>query len=181
MEKKDEVRLSKFLSLVLRHDPAIANLKLDDAGWVSIADLLDGVRATGRNLSREELNTIVRNNSKQRFAISEDGLMIRASQGHSVNVELGYKPVQPPDILFHGTAERYLKSISQQGLVKGQRHHVHLSKSKDTASSVGKRHGKLVLLEVDAAAMFRDGFDFFISANEVWLTEHVPVQYIIFP
>jgi putative RNA 2'-phosphotransferase len=124
------------------------------------------------------LREIVETNNKQRFAFSEDGLRIRANQGHSVEVELGHAPATPPEVLWHGTAEKYVASIRAQGLVKGARHHVHLSPTPETASAVGQRHGRLVLLEVAAGRMHREGFEFFLTPNGVWLTDHVPVAYL---
>ena len=173
------VKISKFLSLVLRHKPEEIGLKLDDAGWVSIAELMAACRDNGFEFSLEELHGVVANNDKKRFSFSEDGLSIRANQGHSVEVELGYEPAAPPETLFHGTAERFLDSIRKQGLMKGQRHHVHLSADTETARNVGQRHGKAVVLQVSAGQMQRDGFVFYISTNGVWLTEHVPVPYLV--
>ncbi|MFN8001479.1 MAG: RNA 2'-phosphotransferase [Acidobacteriota bacterium] len=175
-----EVKISKFLSLVLRHQPETVGLKLNDAGWVSVADLLAAADRQDLKFSRAELQQVVANNDKQRFSFSEDGQLIRANQGHSVAVELGYEPTVPPDTLFHGTAERFLASIQAQGLIKGQRHHVHLSADREIARSVGQRYGKPVVLQVHAAQMQHDGFVFYLSTNGVWLTEHVPVPYLVF-
>ncbi len=175
-----EVKISKFLSLVLRHQPETVGLKLNDAGWVSVADLLAAADRQDLKFSRAELQQVVANNDKQRFSFSADGQLIRANQGHSVAVELGYEPTVPPDTLFHGTAERFLASIQAQGLIKGQRHHVHLSADREIARSVGQRYGKPVVLQVHAAQMQHDGFVFYLSTNGVWLTEHVPVPYLVF-
>src|SRR5215211_6931321 len=160
---------SKFLSLVLRHEPQAAGVTLDEAGWVGVSELLAGCAAAGVRIDETELREIVRTSDKQRFALSEDGTRIRANQGHSVEVELGYEPADPPETLWHGTAEKHLESIRAQGLIKGSRQHVHLSPTAETASAVGRRHGKLVILEVSAGQMRRDGFIFFRSANGVWL------------
>lgn len=175
-----EVKISKFLSLVLRHQPETVGLKLNDAGWVSVADLLAAADRQDLKFSRAELQQVVANNDKQRFSFSADGQLIRANQGHSVAVELGYEPAVPPATLFHGTAERFLASIQAQGLIKGQRHHVHLSADREIARSVGQRYGKPVVLQVHAAQMQHDGFVFYLSTNGVWLTEHVPVPYLVF-
>ncbi|MBL8169319.1 MAG: RNA 2'-phosphotransferase [Acidobacteria bacterium] len=175
-----EVKISKFLSLVLRHQPETVGLKLNDAGWVSVADLLAAADRQDLKFSRAELQQVVANNDKQRFSFSADGQLIRANQGHSVAVELGYEPAVPPETLFHGTAERFLASIQAQGLIKGQRHHVHLSADREIARSVGQRYGKPVVLQVHAAQMQHDGFVFYLSTNGVWLTEHVPVPYLVF-
>jgi putative RNA 2'-phosphotransferase len=174
------VRISKFLSLVLRHQPEKIGLRLSDSGWASVEELIDASRRHGVEFTREALQNVIANNDKKRFSLSEDGLRIRANQGHSVEVDLGYAPNIPPEILYHGTAERFLASIKQQGLVKGKRHHVHLSADADVAAPVGQRHGKPVVLRIEAARMHRDGFVFYLSANEVWLTECVPAQYLVF-
>src|SRR6478672_11499013 len=167
---------SKFLSLVLRHEPELIGITLDEAGWVAVDELLAGCARQGRAISRAELAEIVRTSDKQRFALSEDGTRIRANQGHSVPVELGHEPATPPEVLYHGTAEKYLASIRREGLRKGERHHVHLSDRVETAKAVGSRHGRLVLLEVAAGRMARDGHTFYRTTNGVWLTDHVPVE-----
>lgn len=171
-------RISKFLSLVLRHEPEKAGLTLDSAGWVAVDDLLRGLASTGHRITRDELEVVVAQNDKKRFAFSEDGTRIRASQGHSVEVELDYAAATPPEGLFHGTADRFLDSILACGLMKAQRHHVHLSAERATAVKVGGRHGRPVILQVNAGAMHRAGHAFFRSANGVWLTDHVPVQFL---
>ncbi|MCE5279455.1 MAG: RNA 2'-phosphotransferase [Planctomycetaceae bacterium] len=181
LSDKERVRISKFLSLVLRHQPQAAGLTLDHAGWVDVAALLEGCRLAGRAITPEQLAEVVATNDKKRFEFSSDGLRIRASQGHSVEVELGYSPADPPETLYHGTAERNLSAIRVEGLRKGQRHHVHLSADERTAASVGQRYGKPVVLAVQAGRMHADGHAFFISTNGVWLTGHVPPQYLDFP
>ncbi|MFO1066610.1 MAG: RNA 2'-phosphotransferase [Pirellulales bacterium] len=177
MEEK-LVQLSKFLSLILRHRPDKIGLELDAQGWVAIDRLLSAAASHGRKIRREDLDRVVAENEKKRFAISEDGLRIRASQGHSTEVDLGYAPQTPPEFLYHGTATRFLESIRLQGLIKGNRHHVHLSLDKETAVAVGKRHGKPIVLVISCAEMVQRGFEFFVSANGVWLTDHVPPEYI---
>jgi putative RNA 2'-phosphotransferase len=181
MNEKDQKRASKFMSLVLRHQPDVAGLTLDDAGWASVDDLLEGLARKNRCLSRSELQQIVEFNDKKRFEFSEDGNQIRASQGHSVSVELGYEPQIPPPILLHGTVEKFLDSIREKGLIKGSRQHVHLHDDRQVAIQVGSRRGRPVILEVDAAAMASQGFEFFCSTNSVWLTDHVPPRFIRFP
>lgn len=171
-------RISKFLSLVLRHEPAKAGLTLDSAGWVSVDDLLRGCAAAGVACTREELEAVVAQNDKQRFAFSPDRRRIRASQGHSVKVDLDYTPTVPPEVLFHGTADRFAASIQTEGLVKGQRTHVHLSAQRDTAVEVGRRHGRPVVFQVAAGTMHRAGHLFFLSANGVWLAGHVPAEFL---
>ncbi len=174
------IKISKFLSLVLRHEPERIGLALDAAGWVSVDELLAACRAHGNSISLEQLQEVVADNDKKRFSFSEDGCLIRANQGHSVEVELGYETAIPPAKLFHGTAERFLASIKEQGLLKRQRHHVHLSADIETATNVGQRHGKPVVLQVESEKMQQDGFVFYLSTNGVWLTEHVPVPYLVF-
>lgn len=175
---EQNVRQSKFLSLVLRHEPAKAGLVLDTAGWVEVEALLRGCAAAGVRISREELERIVAESDKQRFAFSEDRLRIRANQGHSVEVELQLAPQVPPVVLFHGTADRFLPAIRATGLEKRARHHVHLSAERATATNVGGRHGRPVVLTVAAGEMHAAGHVFFRSANGVWLTDHVPPQYL---
>jgi putative RNA 2'-phosphotransferase len=177
--ERSAVKISKFLSLVLRHRPEQIGIQLDVAGWVAVDELLAACRAHGRAITLAELQSIVTNNDKQRFSFSADGSLIRANQGHSIGVELGYEPAPPPATLYHGTAERFLDSIKAQGLLKGRRHHVHLSADEVTAIKVGQRHGKPVILRVQAEAMHSDGFSFYLSENGVWLTEHVPITYLI--
>ena len=172
---------SRLLSLVLRHQPELIGIELDAAGWTLVAGLLDALARHGNPMSAEELERLVTGNDKQRFALSADGRMIRAKQGHSVAVELGLSPYEPPDVLFHGTAEAFLGSIRSQGLVKQQRHHVHLHSDAALAEKVGARHGKAVVLTVDAAAMQADGMTFFVTDNKVWRTEAVPPRYLRFP
>ena len=174
----NEVKISKFLSLVLRHKPEEIGLSLDANGWASVDDLIKKCTTYGKEFTREELNQVVANNDKKRFAFSEDRKKIRASQGHSIEVDLKYEAKTPPDVLFHGTATRFLNSIYNQGLKKMQRNHVHLSKDNETAMKVGSRHGKVIVLIIDAKQMCEDKHKFFLSDNEVWLTEEVPVNYI---
>ena len=152
------IQASKFLSLVLRHKPEEAGLTLDASGWCPVADVLKGCK-----LSKEDLALIVSTNDKKRFEYSADGERIRASQGHSVEVDLGYKPVAPPEYLYHGTATRFLDSIKQQGLIKGSRQHVHLSGDTETAIMVGARHGKPAVIKVSALLMHQEGWKFYLT------------------
>lgn len=181
IDPKTLTAYSKFLSFVLRHEPGAIGVTLDRNGWVEIDRLVEQCRAHGKPLTREILETIVATSPKQRFAISEDGQRVRASQGHSIDVELGYAPQAPPEQLFHGTVSSSLSSIRSTGLQKMDRHHVHLSPDLATAQAVGMRRGKPVILRIAAARMHRDGHVFFLSANGVWLTERVPPDYIEFP
>ncbi len=172
------VKISKKLSLVLRHRPHEYGVELDPAGWVDVGVLLEALARRGFPVTPDELDEVVRTSDKQRFAIDEDRRRIRANQGHSVAVELGLDPQAPPAALFHGTVEDNLASIAREGLVRGSRHHVHLSADVETATRVGARRGRPVVLTIDSAAMRADGLTFFVSANGVWLTSHVPPGYI---
>ncbi len=175
---KDYTRTSKFLSLVLRHEPSKAGITLDSNGWVGVDELLAGCAAAGVTITRDDLATIVAQSEKKRFAFSEDGRRIRANQGHSVEIDLALAPVPPPELLFHGTADRFLASIRLNGLSKQQRHHVHLSAARETAVEVGRRHGRPIVLQVAAGEMAKQGHTFFCSANGVWLTDSVPPQFL---
>ena len=172
---------SKFLSLVLRHDPGKVGITLDQAGWTGVAALLAACAAHGVVITREELDRVVATSDKQRFALSADGTRIRANQGHSVDVDLALTPATPPDTLYHGTVDRFLDGIRANGLVKGERHHVHLSADTAVATQVGARRGRPVVLVVHAAAMVAAGHVFFRSANGVWLVDHVPVAFLEVP
>lgn len=172
-------RTSKFLSLVLRHQPQTLKLTLDDNGWVAVDTLLDHWARYGRHApSLSQLKQVVAESDKQRFAFSNDGRRIRANQGHSITVDLQLEPQQPPPTLFHGTATQNVAGILRDGLHRAKRHHVHLSPDQQTADAVGRRHGRLAMLVVDSGAMAADGFTFFCSANGVWLTDHVPSRYL---
>ena len=168
------VETSKFLSYVLRHHPEAINLQLDEQGWVDVEQLLNAIRRSGRRISLGLLQEVVFTNDKQRFAFSADGQRIRANQGHSVDIDLALEPQLPPQILYHGTAKRFLEAIQAEGLKKMQRQHVHLSPTIDIAKAVGERHGKVVILGVAARTMHMKGYKFFLSKNGVWLTDHVP-------
>lgn len=176
----DPVRLSRFLSLVLRHDPAAAGVGLDAEGWVGVDELIAGVRATGRVIERETLHALVRDDPKRRYALSEDGARIRANQGHSVTVALGLVPVAPPDLLYHGTVASALASIAATGLERRSRQYVHLSPDVETARAVGRRRGTPVVLPVRAGALHAQGHAFYRSENGVWLTDAVPLGFIAF-
>jgi putative RNA 2'-phosphotransferase len=181
MTEKETIRTSKFLSLVLRHEPERVGLKLGEAGWVGTDELLRAVNANGIALTLDQLKHVVATSDKKRFAFSEDGQRIRASQGHSVEVDLQYPPQTPPEILYHGTATRFLDGIRQYGLQRMERHDVHLSAETKVTFQVGGRHGKPALLTIRAGDMHRAGFVFRCSANGVWLVDHVPPQFIEFP
>ncbi|KUN10606.1 RNA 2'-phosphotransferase [Streptomyces yokosukanensis] len=179
MDEKRTVKVSKYLSKHLRHQPERIGLTLDQGGWVEIDALIAAATAHGFRFTREELDHVVATNDKQRFAIK--GGLIRASQGHSVEVDLGLPPAPPPPHLYHGTVARNLDAIRTDGLRPMSRHAVHLSADRETATRVGARRGRPVVLTVDAAAMHRDGHVFRVSANGVWLTQAVPPRYLRFP
>ena len=178
----DYTRASKYLSRILRHDPSMVGLSLDEHGYLPVDALLNGMACAGKvPLTPEELRFLVRTDAKQRYSFSPDGMRIRANQGHSIPVDLELPASRPPQTLYHGTAAHFLPSIRQKGLLRGARLYVHLSSSLDTARAVGARHGLPAVLTVDAGRMAADGLPFFVSANGVWLTEHVPPQYLTFP
>jgi putative RNA 2'-phosphotransferase len=181
MTEKETIKTSKFLSLILRHEPERVGLKLGEAGWVDVAELLEAINRNGTALTLDQLKHIVATSDKKRFAFSDDGLRIRASQGHSVEVDLQYPPQTPPEILYHGTAERFLDGIRTHGLQRMERHDVHLSAETKVTLQVGGRHGKPVLLIIRAGEMHRAGHVFRCSANGVWLVNSVPPEFIEFP
>lgn len=173
--------LSKFLSLVLRHKPEEIGLELDSEGWARIEQLIDLANISGTPLTLDTVLEIVATSDKKRFALSPDGKFIRASQGHSVAINLNLTTQEPPPTLFHGTATRFADSIQANGLLPGSRQHVHLSLTETTAIDVGSRHGKPLVIVVSASEMHRDGYEFYLSDNGVWLTSHVPPCYLMFP
>jgi putative RNA 2'-phosphotransferase len=173
MDPKTVVRTSKFLSLVLRHKPEEIGITLDDQGWARIDEVLDGMC-----IDRDTLQLVVEINNKQRFEFSSDEKYIRARQGHSVDVDLGYQPVEPPMYLFHGTTVRFYDDIMRDGLKKQDRHAVHLSENREAAASVGGRHGKPVVLKIRAKDLSAIGTKFYLTENHVWLTDEVPPEYI---
>lgn len=176
MEPND---ISRFLSYVLRHDPSAISLTLDSQGWASIDELIQKAQLSKRMFTREQLEAVDATNDKQRFAISQDGQHIRASQGHSLEqVNIRYSACQPPDVLYHGTASRFLQRILEQGVVAGSRRHVHLSADQDTAVKVGQRHGVPAVLTIQAQAMYHAGLAFYQADNGVWLTDSVPAHYL---
>ena len=175
------VRLSKFLSRVLRHDPASIGLMLDAQGWGDVNELLAGAKRAGVPLTLERLKQVVAENDKQRFTLSADDRHIRANQGHSIPVDLGLEPVVPPERLYHGTADRFVDAIRREGLLPRRRNHVHLSPDEATATRVGARHGRPVVLVIEAARLHRAGHVFYLAENGVWLTDRVPPEYIMNP
>lgn len=179
MNEKQKKSKSKFLSYVLRHHPEIINLNLDENGWADVDELITkSKRDSYEGFTFEELDEIVQTNAKKRFAFNEDKTMIRASQGHSIDINLALIPQQPPEFLYHGTAQSNIESILEKGIEKRDRQHVHLSQDKETATSVGMRHGKPIILTIKTGEMFENGIEFYLSDNEVWLTDFVNSIYI---
>lgn len=181
MNPKQVKSISKFLSLVLRHKPETINISMDTQGWVSTDELIEKMNAKGKTLNLEMLEYIVENNNKKRFTFNENKSRIKANQGHSLTIDHGFKAVEPPEFLYHGTAIRFIESIQKTGLDKRNRHHVHLTSDLATAKSVGGRYGKPVILSIKAKVMHAQGFEFYCTENQVWLTEAIPVQFIEFP
>jgi putative RNA 2'-phosphotransferase len=178
VDDKRAVEVSKFLSLVLRHDPGRVGIVLDEAGWVDVDELIAACRGAGRGFTRAELEHVVVTNSKQRFALSDDGRRIRANQGHSVEVDLGLPPAEPPEVLYHGTAAGSVEAILRDGLRPMSRQDVHLSPDVETAMRVGARHGRPAVLVVDASELAAGGHIFRVAENGVWLTDHVPASHL---
>jgi putative RNA 2'-phosphotransferase len=180
MDEKEKKRISKFLSLILRHNPDTIGLRLDENGWADVGELIQKSADNGMPFSSEELEEVVFTNDKQRFAFTEDKTRIRANQGHSIGIDLELEAKAPPETLYHGTVERVLQNIMNEGLRKMERHHVHLSQDRKTAEKVGSRRGSAVILIVRSGEMSKDGFEFYLSENGVWLTDRVPARYIDF-
>lgn len=179
IDDRRTVRVSRYLSKHLRHQPERIGLTLDEGGWVEIDTLIAAGAAHGFRFTREELDHVVATNDKRRFAV--EGTRVRANQGHSVDVDLGLPAATPPPYLYHGTVARHLEAIRAEGLRPMNRHDVHLSADRETAARVGARRGRPVVLSVDAAALHHDGHVFHISANGVWLTKSVPARHLRFP
>ncbi len=172
-------KTSKFIALILRHKPETIGITLDEHGWANVQELIDGINATGKHhLNMELLEEIVRLDEKQRYSFNEDRSLIRANQGHSIPVDVELKETLPPKMLYHGTGEKYVPSIDEQGLIPKSRLYVHMSADKETAKTVGSRHGKPVIYEIDCKSMSDDGYRFYLSENHVWLTKAVPAKYL---
>ncbi len=178
-QSNSDIKLGRFLSLVLRHDPSAAGISLDGHGWADVKELLAGVSRTGRKIDMDTLERIVRENNKQRYSFNEDHTRIRANQGHSLSVDVELREETPPQYLYHGTATRFFPAIQREGIRKMSRQYVHLSGDFETAMAVGRRHGSPVVITVDAQAMARDGVGFYRSENGVWLCEHVEPKYFV--
>lgn len=169
--------ISKYISLILRHKPEVIGITLDEHGWANVQELVAGI-AKDNDFNMEMLEEIVATDNKRRYSFNEDRTLIRANQGHSIPVDVELECVAPPEYLWHGTGEKYVASIDEDGLIPKSRLYVHLSGDEETAMKVGKRHGKPVLYRVLSGKMQQDGYDFFRSANGVWLTKQVPVCYL---
>lgn len=179
MNEQHKKKTSKFLSYVLRHHPELINLNLDENGWANVDELITkSKRDSYQGLTIEELNEIVETNDKKRFVFNEDKTRIRANQGHSIDINLALIPQKPPEFLYHGTAQSNIDSIFEKGIEKRNRQHVHLSQDIETATKVGMRHGKPVILTINTEKMFDDGIEFYLSENNVWLTDFVDIKYI---
>lgn len=178
MKPQRIIKISKYLSAHLRHKPERIGLEIAVGGWVSVEELLKACGRDGFLITPQELEEVVENNDKKRFSFDSAGTMIRANQGHSISIDLQLKAVQPPEVLYHGTTASTVNAIVQTGVQKMSRHHVHLSQDIATAMIVGKRRGNPVVFEVNAAAMYQDGFEFFCSDNGVWLVDNIPVKYL---
>lgn len=178
MNKNYETKVSKFISLILRHKPETINIELDANGWADVGELLAGINKKGHKITINDLKLIVDNDEKGRYAFSDNYSRIRANQGHSINIDAELKEKKPPIYLFHGTGEKSLEAIMREGLKHMSRLYVHLSDNYDTAVSVGKRHGTPVVLKVKSEEMYAGGYKFYLSENNVWLTKEVPAAYI---
>ena len=168
---------SRYISLILRHKPETIGITLDEHGWANVDELIAGVNKT-HPLTMELLREIVRSDEKQRYSFNEDETLIRANQGHSIPVDVELPELEPPEVLYHGTGQKYVGSIDRQGLISKSRLYVHLSTDRETAVRVGRRHGVPVVYAIQTSAMFRDGYLFYRSVNGVWLTKEVPVKYL---
>lgn len=177
---KELKHISKFLSLVLRHKPEEIGISMDSEGWVDVDELIEKCNRKKQSLDFEILEEVVITNDKQRFSFNDDYTRIRANQGHTIAVDLQFEPVKPLDVLYHGTVAKFIDDIKVNGLKKMQRLHVHLSKDLETATRVGSRRGKAIILKVRASEMHQDGYPFYLSANGVWLCDAVPAKYIEF-
>ncbi|MCR4595077.1 MAG: RNA 2'-phosphotransferase [Clostridiales bacterium] len=170
---------SKFLALILRHKPESAGISLDEHGWANVKELIKGISETNNQpFTMADLEEIVATDNKQRYSFNEDKTLIRANQGHSIPVDVELSETEPPEHLWHGTGEKYTESIDKSGLIPKSRLYVHLSGDSETAKNVGMRHGRPVIYKVKSGQMYRDGYVFYLSVNNVWLTKEVPVLYL---
>lgn len=178
MVGKEDMKISKFISLVLRHKPDEIGLTLDEYGYVNTSDLIKGLNRKGYKVTVSDIERIVAEDDKQRYSFNYDKNKIKANQGHSIQVNLELQAIDPPEVLYHGTSTRFSESIYNEGIRKQGRQYVHLSADLETAAKVGKRHGELVIFKISSEQMCKDGYKFFLSENNVWLTDYVPAKYI---
>lgn len=178
MKNKKHSDLSKLLSYLLRHNPESIGLKLNNAGWADVNELVLKINNSGKSINIDKLNNVVKYCDKNRFSFNENRTSIRANQGHSIEVNLGYQLSLPPDILYHGTGNKNEESILNSGILKMKRQHVHLSDSIKTAINVGTRHGKPIVFQIKSQKMNSEGYTFYKSENDIWLTNEVPVKYL---
>ena len=179
MISKEDMKASRFISLVLRHKPQEIGLELDKYGYINTIDLINGMNSKGYDVDISDIERIVAEDDKQRYSFNADKTKIRANQGHSIKVNLELQTIKPPDILYHGTSKRVFNSIVINGIDKQARQYVHLSTDIETASKVGKRHGELVIFKINSKYMYKDGYKFYLSDNGVWLTDFVPSEYFL--
>lgn len=178
MTSKEDMRISKFISLILRHKPEEIGLELDEYGYINTSDLIYGLNRKGYEVIISDIERIVVEDNKQRYSFNHDKSKIKANQGHSISVNLELEAKEPPKILYHGTSTRFSESICNEGIKKQSRQYVHLSADIETAIKVGKRHGEIVIFKIDSDQMYNDGYKFFLSENKVWLTDYVPIKYL---
>lgn len=171
--------ISRYISLILRHKPEVINITLNEHGWANVEELIQGIAKNNPGFNKEILEEIVRTDNKQRYSFNDNKTLIRANQGHSIPVDVELEEKEPPCILYHGTGEKYVTSIDQNGLIPKSRLYVHLSKDVETAKAVGKRHGKEVVYSINSGQMYKDGYKFYLSKNEIWLTKKVPKKYLM--
>ena len=169
--------ISRYMSLILRHKPEVIGITIDEHGWANVEELIQGIAKNNPGFNKEILEEIVQTDNKQRYSFNDDKTLIRANQGHSIPVDVELEEKEPPKILYHGTGEKYIASIDQNGLIPKSRLYVHLSKDVETAKAVGKRHGKEVVYSINSEQMYKDGYKFYLSKNGVWLTKRVPMKY----
>jgi len=177
-QNNEDVELGKFISLILRHKPEVIGISLDKNGYADVKELLNGINKAGKEIDMVTLERIVRENNKKRYCFNDDKIKIRANQGHSLKVDVQLKIAEPPKVLYHGTAERFLESIKENGILKQSRQYVHLSNNKEIALDVGRRHGKPVVLIINTEKMLKDGYVFYLSENNVWLCDNILWKYV---
>lgn len=171
--------ISKYMSLILRHKPEVIGIYIDEHGWANVEKLIQGIAKNNPGFNMEALEEIIKTDNKQRYSFNDDKTLIRANQGHSIQVDVELEEKEPPNVLYHGTGEKYVTSIDKNGLIPKSRLYVHLSRDIETARAVGKRHGKEIIYSVNSAQMHKDGYKFYLSKNGIWLTKKVPMKYLM--